>query len=111
MDSHGLPDYLCQEDLDFFDRELAHFVPDRVFDCHAHLWHLDFSRMGTPPPGFPDGVTGEDYLKLTGCLHPGRKVGAFFLPKPLLHRDEQWKVANGSPGRWTAGQPFGGPVW
>jgi len=32
----GLTDY----DRDFFHRELESFVPDKVFDAHAHLYEL-----------------------------------------------------------------------
>ena len=26
------------QDREFFERELQSFVPDRVYDAHAHLW-------------------------------------------------------------------------
>ena len=26
------------EDREFFERELASFVPDSVFDAHCHVW-------------------------------------------------------------------------
>ena len=28
-----------EADMDFFERELAGFLPSRVFDAHCHLWH------------------------------------------------------------------------
>ncbi len=29
---------LLPQDLEFYERELASFLPDRVFDAHTHLW-------------------------------------------------------------------------
>ncbi len=28
-------------DREFFERELASFLPDRIFDAHTHLWRKD----------------------------------------------------------------------
>ena len=43
------------EDRDFFDRELASFLPDRVFDAHAHVWaHRNMHpsrRIASPAQG------------------------------------------------------------
>ena len=104
MSSRKLPEYLCEEDLEFFERELADFVPQRVFDCHAHLWHCKHYPPGNPP-GFPDGVTGKDYRELTQCLHPGRQLGAFFLPKPILFKPDQWREASQWVGRHMGQDP------
>ena len=48
------PDYAPrEEDREFYQRELASFIPDKVFDAHTHVWHPDhnvFARQ-LPPPG------------------------------------------------------------
>ena len=44
-----------QEDIDFFERELDSFIPDRFFDAHCHLWKKDDSGRG-PGYEFPEGV-------------------------------------------------------
>ena len=65
------------EDHDFFERELAGFLPDRIFDAHCHLW-----RAGDVPfklPGYEQGVGAAEYLALLADLHPGREYAALFL--------------------------------
>ena len=46
------PDYAPrEEDREFYQRELASFIPDKVFDAHTHVWHPDhnvFARVSLP---------------------------------------------------------------
>ena len=92
------------EDHEFFERELASFVPERVFDAHAHLWHNDFSACKNPK-WMPEGVGYDEYRQMTECLHPGRDVGAFFLAKPLVKKKEQTLQASEWIGKYVNAGP------
>ena len=43
-----------EHDQEFFERELAAFLPERVLDMHCHLWSRESNRAMTPP-GVPGG--------------------------------------------------------
>jgi len=43
------PSWALSAETEFFERELASFMPDRVFDAHTHLWHPDHSKWGSGP--------------------------------------------------------------
>src|SRR3990170_2695864 len=51
-------------DLDrrFFERELASFVPDRIFDAHCHLWSADHYRA--PFGDLLENVGYREYFEL-----------------------------------------------
>ena len=91
-------------DRDFFERELASFVPDKVFDCHAHLWRGD-AYAAPLPPGFPADMNSDDYLRLTGEVFPNRTLGAWFLPKPIVKHREQTLSVSEWVGQSLAGKP------
>jgi glutamate-1-semialdehyde 2,1-aminomutase len=65
-------------DREFFERELASFVPDRVYDAHCHLWP---SRRAADV-GFPEQAGYQLYRDWIDVLHPGRDVAANFIPIP-----------------------------
>ena len=87
---------LHDHERELFQRELASFVPDRVFDAHCHLWptehdesHWQCSKFGQPM-GF------EEYRRTIDMLHPGRDVASNFLPLPQGQRElvvaaNQWQ--------------------
>ena len=91
-------------DREFFERELASFVPDKVFDCHAHLWRGD-AYAAPLPPGFPADMGSDDYLRLTGEVFPNRTLGAWFLPKPIVKHREQTLSVSEWVGQSLAGKP------
>lgn len=74
----------AEADLSLFRRELDSFVPDRIFDAHAHLW----ARAHVPPgtsPAFESAaqeVVGlDEYRRLMAALLPGREIaGGLFIP-------------------------------
>lgn len=66
------------EDREFFERELASFVPDRIYDAHAHLW--DTGLGFEPGQGLPERGDYATYQDLTKVLFPGRKLSAYFIP-------------------------------
>lgn len=77
--------HVRDEDREFFDRELATFVPDRVYDAHVHLWHPNHCE--NPYPGVPKTVGVAEYGRLLDHLHPGRDLAALFIPWPYPAAD------------------------
>ena len=71
-------DRLRAEAHALFERELASFVPDRVFDAHFEIWDDAASMTGSVdvviPTKLADLTTGLD------VLHPGRQFGAALIP-------------------------------
>jgi len=85
------------EDVSFYEREIASFIPDRVFDAHGHLWQAD--NMDHPGvPGLPRDVGYSEYMDLMRDIHPGRAVGALLLhrvvPRPALAAANEWTSRN-----------------
>ena len=77
-------------DRELFDRELNQFVPDRVFDAHAHLYRADHF----PPDEIPALVAGgpavagfEEFDRRIDEITPGRPTEGLFFPFPELHVD------------------------
>jgi glutamate-1-semialdehyde 2,1-aminomutase len=73
-----------EEDRGFFERELESFVPDRVYDMHAHLWRVS-DWEGRPPEVVtvaPEEVTLEVYRECMGWILPGREVHGLHFPYP-----------------------------
>jgi len=67
-------------DQEFFARELDSFVPDNIFDGHAHLYDLHHCTI---PRAFiekgPPIVTLEEFRRQVQWITPGRKTcGLFF---------------------------------
>ena len=72
------PDYIPRdEDREFYQRELASFIPDKVFDAHTHVWHPDHNVFAG---SFPPLVDYQNYLRLMGDLYPGRVAKGLFIP-------------------------------
>ncbi len=72
------PDYIPrEEDREFYQRELASFIPDRVFDAHTHVWHPDHNVFAQ---SFPPLVDYENYLRLMEDIYPGRVAKGLFIP-------------------------------
>ncbi len=66
-----------EEDREFFQRELASFLPDKIFDAHTHLWlarHAPFHI-----PGCPGDVGYEQYISVMRDIHGSRRVAATFI--------------------------------
>ncbi len=90
---------LRQEDRECFARELDDFVPERVFDMHAHLWRAsdfedhvpDFVQVG------PAEVTLEVYREHMSWILPGREVHGLHFPFPATVPN-----ATEPPNAWVA---------
>ena len=72
---------LTQADRDFIRRDIEPFVPDQIFDAHAHLFcHAHFDHL---PAAYVQGPARLDltaYYELIEWIHPGRRTrgGLFF---------------------------------
>jgi len=80
------------EDLAFFDRELASFLPDHVFDAHAHLWRKEHS--GWSLDGMPDNLGLAEYSERMEEIHPGRQRGGLMIPFADVLIDDATARAN-----------------
>ncbi len=70
-------------DRAFLAREVLPFLPDRIFDAHAHLFCHEHYPADTIPPGLastPPRLGLAEYAALMEWLHPGGRVvgGLFF---------------------------------
>jgi len=85
-------------DRRFFERELAAFLPDRIFDAHAHLWRTEWVPWSV-------GDTPEDlgygrYMEAVEQLHPDRTTKGLFIPFVTAdHKDEALEASE-----WVAGE-------
>ncbi len=85
-------------DREFFERELAAFVPDKIFDAHCHVWIGEDVPWRVPDV---EGSVGFDqYVRLMEDLHPGRRLGALFIGYASV--DKPASVARGN--AWVAEQ-------
>jgi glutamate-1-semialdehyde 2,1-aminomutase len=73
---------LTDADRDMIVREVEPFLPDRIFDAHAHLFRAEHYAPGTRPAqldGNPDELGLSEYLRLIDWIHPrGRTAGGLF---------------------------------
>ena len=78
---------LRDADRELFERELDSFVPDRIFDAHAHLYEKWYFPEGTAHrrnlTAAPETVGLVEFRTLSGWITPGRHVDALFLPFPV----------------------------
>src|SRR4051794_5131671 len=63
-------------------REVEPFLPERVFDAHAHLFRAEHYAPAPRPThqeGNPERLGLDEYLRYIGWIHPnGRTVGGLF---------------------------------
>lgn len=69
---------LRESDQNFFAKELDSFVPDRIFDAHAHLYKSTHWGYAHPTIIGPTSVTLEEYRSQIAWLIPGRNTMALF---------------------------------
>lgn len=98
----------AEADLTIFRRELAGFVPDRIFDAHAHLWAVDHVPPGSSPAFESAGqaVMGlAAYRSLMAALLPGRQiVGGLFIPGAVAAQGADLAAENELVAHQTAGE-------
>ena len=93
-----------EEDRAFFERELASFVPDRIFDAHCHVYQAHIAR-GLMLPQAVEDVDCGGYMKLMDGLCPGRRFGALFIPCFALDKSNLTQQANEWAARQAAADP------
>ena len=73
-------------DREFWQEELADFVPHRVFDAHCHLFDLAQMRPDAPPPtrSYADLETLRAWGRL---MFPGRRMNFLLLGMPKVGID------------------------
>ena len=63
-------------------REVELFLPDRVFDAHAHLFRAEHYAPAVRPAhqeGNPERLGLDEYMRYIGWIHPGsRTIGGLF---------------------------------
>ena len=78
---------------EIFERELACFLPSRIFDAHAHLMHSKIWNF-TCGGMLPETCGIEDFRKYNGMLQPERELGARLLNYVIPDNDivvaNQW---------------------
>jgi len=102
------PDWeLCDHDVEFFERELDSFVPDKVYDVHAHLWRK--SDWGGRTPVFaeagPAEVTLATYREHMAWILPRREVHGLHFAFPAAFPNDP-----GPPNAWVSRQIAGDPL-
>ncbi len=74
-------------DRDFFAKELESFLPDQIFDSHAHLYELDhWDPPRTLLEKGPAVATLEEYRRHMQWIMPGRKVSGLFFGGGIYER-------------------------
>jgi glutamate-1-semialdehyde 2,1-aminomutase len=95
----------CTElDREFFARELDTFLPDRIYDAHAHLWKQDWASFTLGPTIADAGL--PEYNRAIADIHGGRPTQALFLS--FATRDHRDRLAEAN--AWTATQIEGRPA-
>ncbi len=90
-------------DREFFERELASFLPDRIFDAHTHLWRKDCVSWSVN--GESEDLGYQQYMSSIEDLHPGRTTKALFIPFVTVDNKEKALTANEWVSREIAGDP------
>ena len=75
-------------DREFYRRDLADFLPDQIFDAHAHLFaHVHYPDGNVPPSlaKMPERLDMAAYRRYMDWLHPeGRTKGGLFFGLAFL---------------------------
>ena len=90
--------HASEADRELFERELDSFVPDVIFDVHAHLW----AKAHLPPDGWDtfrdleeDAVDLAAYCRRMAELLPGRRIeGGLCLPGAVAAVGDRLQAQN-----------------
>ena len=75
---------LREEDEEFFSKQLNSFIPERVYDIHAHLWRIS-DWEGRPPEivqAAASEISLERYREYMAWIFPGREVHGLHFAYP-----------------------------
>ena len=84
------PEISTVVDREFFERELASFLPDRIFDAHTHLWRRDCVPWSVSSD---EDLGYAQYMSAIVDIHGGRKTKALFIPFVTVENKEKMGVA------------------
>ena len=79
-------------DRELFERELDGFVPDRIYDVHAHLYELWQWKKPTILEGGPEKLPLQRYRREIQWITPGRKTHGLFFGGGL--HEETFRASN-----------------
>ena len=79
-------------DRELFQRELDSFVPDRIYDVHAHLYELWQWKKPTILEGGPEKLPLERYQEEIQWITPGRETHGLFFGGGL--HEETFRASN-----------------
>lgn len=84
-----MPACVTEQDSELFEKHLQSFVPDRVYDVHAHICETGLWRDYTAyERASPTVVSMEVYREEIAMILPGREVHAMCFPFPVFFTDE-----------------------
>ncbi len=86
-----------ERDQEFFLREIDPFLPDRIYDAHAHIWETAWANFTM---GSEKMVDAAAYSRGIAEIHGDRRTEALFLSFAMAENRAQIPMAN----EWTAGQ-------
>ena len=77
---------LRDEDREFFSRHLDSFLPERIYDMHAHLWRKRDWEGQSPPmvSAACSELTMERYREYMAWILPEREVHGLHFPFPTI---------------------------
>ena len=84
---------LREYDREFFARELDSFVPNQVFDSHAHLYEI--GHWNPVPPGLkvgPPVATLDEYRRQMDWILPRRQMSGLFFGAGLS--EQRYQASN-----------------
>ncbi|MDP7397230.1 MAG: amidohydrolase family protein [Lentisphaeria bacterium] len=88
------------EDQEFYEHELASFLPDRIFDAHCHLWQKQYVPWAMPD--CPAEVDYDTYMTTMAEVHGDRTGGALFISYAAPDDDAGRHSGNEWMGQQTA---------
>ena len=94
---------LLSQDHEFYERELASFIPDRVFDAHLHLWPAETTCFGSQ--SFQGDIGYAEFVQFAEQLHPGRRSPGLFLSFATPDNPQDRDQVNDWVARQTAADP------
>ena len=71
-------------DREFFAKELEDFVPEQIFDAHAHLYELAHWGPATQLENGPAVASLEEFRRQMEWITPGRKTSGLFFGVGLV---------------------------